>query len=652
MVRLSAAAVLISGCVASDVSPLEKVLSMMDDMIKKGTDEKHKENVAFNEFKVWCDQTRSETEKAIKDGADSIVQLTADIEKAIADAENLKEEIGVLDADRNTAEDELKAATKIRNKENADYKAEHADLSESVDALDRAIATLKNKDVTVAQSLIQLQSNSRIPARTKATIQAFLSLNEESGAPEAAAYEFQSGGLVDMMEKLKIKFEDQRTALEKSEISAKGNFDTLAQALTDNIKDMSNSITEKTEKKATRKSDAAEAKGDLEVTKSAKAEDETKLSDTNAECSARTDEFEKNQVLRAEELKAIKTAKDILASPDVAGNADKHDRLALDQASFAQLRSSNPDARSRVVDFLRSKAKKTGSQYLALIAAHASEDPFAKIKSMIKDLIVKLMEEANAEADHKGFCDAEMATNKQTREIKSAEVEDLSSSIDKNEADIAQLTEDVTVLSDDIAALNAQQQEAAKLRNEEHDKNTETINDAKVAQAAVEKAMKVLKEFYAKAADAAFMQSSGGLDQEMASVSKAPYKGMGAGGGNIVDFLDVILSDFARLEAETSTEESEQASAHEKFMNESSEDKAVKEAEMKHKTVKRDQLTRLNSNLNKELEMTQGELDAALAYYDKLKPDCVDQGLSYEDRVQQRKEEIESLKEALEMLSS
>jgi len=651
MVRLSAAAVLISGCVATDVTPLQKVLSMMDDMIKKGNDEKHKEEVAFNEFKVWCDQTREETTKAIKDGADSIVQLTADIEKAIADAENLKEEIEVLDKDRNTAEDELKAATKIRAKENADYKAEHADLSESVDALDRAITTLKNKDVTVAQSLIQLQGNSKIPARTKATIQAFLSLNEESGAPEAAAYEFQSGGLVDMMEKLKIKFEDQRTALEKSEIAAKGNYDTLAQALTDNIKDMSNSITEKTEKKATRKSDAAEAKGDLEVTKTSKAEDEEKLSDATAECSARADEFEKNQVLRADELKAIKTAKDILASPDVAGNDAKHLPQFV-QTSFAQLRSNSPDKRTRVVDYLRSKAKQTGSQYLALIAAHAAEDPFAKIKSMIKDLIVKLMEEANAEADQKGFCDAEMATNKQTREIKSAEVDDLSASIDKNEADIAQLTEDVTVLSDDLAAISGQQQEGQKLRDEAKAKNTETINDAKVAQAAVEKAMKVLKEFYAKAADAAFMQSAGGLGSEMASVSRAPYQGMGAGGGNIVDFLDVILSDFARLEAETSTEESEQESAHEKFMNESSEDKAVKEAEMKHKTVKRDQLTRLNSNLNKELEMTQKELDAALGYYDKLKPDCVDQGLSYEDRVQQRKEEIQSLKEALEILSA
>lgn len=647
MVRLSAAAVLIAGCTASDNAPLEKVLGMMDEMIQKGKDEKHKEEVAFNTFKVWCDQTRDETEKAIKDGADAIVQLTADIEKAIADAENLKEEIDVLSKDRNTAEDELKAATKIRAKENSDYKAEHADLSESVDALDRAIATLKNKDVSTPQSLLQLQGNSRIPARAKATITAFLSMSEESGAPEAAAYEFQSGGLIDMMEKLKIKFEDQRTALEKAEISAKGNYDTLAQALTDNIKDMSNSITEKTEKKATRKSDAAEAKGDLEVTKQAKAEDEAKLSDTKAECSARADEYEKNQVIRSEELKAIMTAKDILSSPEVSGQ--KTSRFV--QTSFAQLRST-PDSRSRVVEFLRSKAKKTGSQYLALIAAHAAEDPFAKIKSMIKDLIVKLMEEANAEADHKGFCDVEMATNKQTREIKSAEVEDLSSSIDKNEADIAQLTEDVTVLSDDIAAINAQQQEAAKIRNDEHDKNTVTINDAKAAQAAVEKAIKVLKEFYDKQADAAFVQNTAGLDQEMAAVTRAPYKGMGAGGGNVVDFLDVILSDFARLEAETSTEESEQASSHEKFMNESSEDKAVKEAEMKHKTVKRDQLTRLNSNLNKELEMTQGELDAAMAYYDKLKPDCIDQGVSYEDKVQQRKEEIQSLKEALDILNA
>ena len=41
----------------------------------------------------------------------------------------------------------------------------------------------------------------------------------------------------------------------------------------------------------------------------------------------------------------------------------------------------------------------------------------------------------------------------------------------------------------------------------------------------------------------------------------------------------------------------------------------------------------------------------ALAYYEKLKPSCVDSGVSYEDRVARRKEEIQSLQEALKILN-
>jgi len=37
--------------------------------------------------------------------------------------------------------------------------------------------------------------------------------------------------------------------------------------------------------------------------------------------------------------------------------------------------------------------------------------------------------------------------------------------------------------------------------------------------------------------------------------------------------------------------------------------------------------------------------------YPKLKPSCVDAGVSYEDRVGRRKEEIESLQEALKILN-
>ena len=50
------------------------------------------------------------------------------------------------------------------------------------------------------------------------------------------------------------------------------------------------------------------------------------------------------------------------------------------------------------------------------------------------------------------------------------------------------------------------------------------------------------------------------------------------------------------------------------------------------------------------LRCRQKELDAALEYFDKLQPSCVDAGVSYEDRVARRKEEIEPLQEAFKIL--
>merc|ERR1719160_1164864 len=130
---------------------------------------------------------------------------------------------------------------------------------------------------------------------------------------------------------------------------------------------------------------------------------------------------------------------------------------------FAQLRSAayeSPEVRQRVARFLQQRASKLGSRYLSLIAARAAEDPFKKVKKMIKDLIVKLMEEANEEADKKAFCDTELATNKQTRDIKTAEVEELRAGIEKATAEITDLATEITELSDAIKAIRESQAQA------------------------------------------------------------------------------------------------------------------------------------------------------------------------------------------------
>merc|ERR1719428_88191 len=115
------------------------------------------------------------------------------------------------------------------------------------------------------------------------------------------------------------------------------------------------------------------------------------------------------------------------------------------------------------------------SRVLSAIALRVGSDPFAKIKKMIKDLIIKLMEESNAEATHKGWCDQELLTNKQTREQKTEAVTTLTAEIDELEASIAKLTEDITKLTQGVAELDSAMAEATSLRDEEKAKNTATI---------------------------------------------------------------------------------------------------------------------------------------------------------------------------------
>merc|ERR1719301_329981 len=97
---------------------------------------------------------------------------------------------------------------------------------------------------------------------------------------------------------------------------------------------------------------------------------------------------------------------------------------------------------------------------------------------MIKDLIVRLMEEANQEAEHKGWCDTELSTNEQT---------------------------------------------------------------------AVAQALTVLKEFYENAAEATALLQG----KQKPEIFDEPYTGMQSENGGVVGMLEVIQSDFARLETDT-----------------------------------------------------------------------------------------------------
>jgi len=641
-----------------DVTPVQKVVQLLEGMLEKGKSEKHDEQVQFAAYKQFCDDTTVEKKRAIKEAEETIAVLKADIQKYIADAALLTKEIAELDEDITVWGGDIKAATKVREIEKADYDALHTDYSESVDALQRAIAVLKKQayDRKQASSLAQvtaLKSLALIPKEAKKAIDLFLETGEDEpeglavSAPEANAYEFQSHGIIEMLEKLLDKFIDERTTLEKEEMNSKHAYDMLMQDLKAQIAQATQDRDQKAETKAKKLQAKADATGDLKDTTTTMEADKKYLADLTATCEQKASDFESRQQLRAEEIVAIEKAIEIISSEAVAGNAEKHlpSMVQKKGSSLSQLRSNlNTQSQERVAKYLRAQAAKLNSRVLSAMAQHVADDPFAKVKKMIKDLIVRLMEEANEEAEHKGWCDTELSTNEQTRKEKTEAVETLHAEIDQLQASIAKLTEDISDLTKAVAELDAAMSKATTLRTAEKAKNTETIADSQEAQTAVAQALTVLKEFYAKAGEAtAFVQQP--------EIFDSPYKGMQAENGGVIGMLEVIESDFARLEADTKAAEATAQKEYDTFMTDSKVDKAEKSTDIEHKTAKKQDESQALVVKNEDLEGTQKELDAALAYFDKLKPSCVDAGVSYEDRVGRRKEEIESLQEALRILN-
>jgi hypothetical protein len=313
-----------------DVTPVQKVVALMEGMLEKGKKEKHDEQIQFAAYKQFCDDTNTEKTRSIAEAEETIGVLKADIQKFSANAARLTKEIAGLDEDISIWNGDIKAATNVREIEKADYDAMHKDYSESVDALQRAIAVLKKQshDRSQKSALMQVLSLALIPENAKKTIDAFLQQSGEDveglavTAPEANGYEFQSSGVVEMLEKLLDKFIDERTTLEKEEMNSKHAYDMLMQDLKAQIAQGEADRDAKAESKAKNLQNKADANGDLTDTTTTMNADKKYLADLTATCEQKASDFESRQQLRADEIVAIEKAIEIISSGAVAGNAD------------------------------------------------------------------------------------------------------------------------------------------------------------------------------------------------------------------------------------------------------------------------------------------------------------------------------------------
>lgn len=684
---------------AASVSAVQKVIQLLTDMAGQAKKMKSDEEVAYSKFAQYCSNEQGSKTKGIRKASALMERLFSDIQQHESDVTQLGAQLAELSSGIEQANAGLRSSAAQVEKDKTSFAEQIQDYGESVDSLTRAIDVLKKQSVDKEQgseALIQLASSPAMPAAVRRTLTAFLEMKTGGDyltreGPQAKAYVFQSGGVVETLEKLRDDFAAKKGQTEKENINARHASGMLSQDLTDSVEQMTAHTDAKTATKAEKTAAIAKARKQLISVTRDHDSDTATLAALKTECEEKSRSFEEKQKLRADEILAIEKATEILSSPDVLDAAQVHlpslAQRGTSLAQFPNLRAGGAagGGRAALLRFLVGEGRRLRSDHLGLLADKVSSTgPLDKVKKLIMDLIHQLLAEHLKESDQKGFCDKEVRTNAMTRTKLQQAVDSLTAEIDEGMAFNIEAGQRLATLQKDTAELHAALEEATSMRTAEKAKNAETVTDAQKAQTAIREASAILKDFYSKAFSAtALVQADSQAEpvkmhsdvvkinsEEWNALAKPDaaevdrghkdgmqtfgdtYKGQTSEVGGVLAVLEVVMSDFSQLEAETSASENEATTLHDDFVRESGKAIAVKTKETEMLTVDRASSEAELVRLKQDLADHQDQLLAAERYHDSLKLTCVDTGISYNDRATARDDEINSLTEALTMLKS
>jgi len=674
-------------------SPVEKVLTLLEDLKTQVTEEGKAEAETYDKFACFCKDKSNAKVDSIATRESDISTLTADLEQLKAEKVELKADIKKLNEDLETFEADLKKMTEIRDQEHAVYETEHADATAAVSALSSAIGHIEGSKSLLevkaeVQKSLQLADALSIPVKNSQTITAFLQQPESMEVPEED-YSFHSGGIIDTLNGLLKEFEERLATLEKEEEAAQASFDEAAKSKREEIETAKSTLETREEQLADNESTTAEKEEMLTEETALLHDDRAYLKDVTGQCEERAKEWDQRTTARAGELEAVSKALEILggtvlekekssgaggrteAEPALVEEApaklavttmvqvdgdsnDEYHDVVFVQEKAVHKHGSNAqvELRNRAITILSAAAQHLKSGPIALLTMKMAADPFAKVKGLIQGLIERLLTEAASEATHKGWCDTEIGKAEKDREYRHGDMETLNAEITTLEALKAKLEEERDTLTEEILQLENDLNEATEVRNEDKANNKKTLGDAGEGLEALKEAIKVLNDFYRKAGRNKVLLQASPVDQDMGAEgvdgsAKGAYKGNQAQGAGIIGMLETIKSDFERTVKTTEEEEYKASREFAAFSQETKVSISSKSTGLKNTN---NELELTNSNLVaalNDLKETQKLLDSSLEQLEKLRPACVDTGMSYEERVARREAEIEALKKAL-----
>jgi len=649
----------------AETSPLAKVVELLDSLAAKVSQDGAVEDKQYRRFTEWCEDEATSRKYEIENAQAKAETLAAAIEKEASNIGVASATIEELGAEVTQNQKDLDAATEIRKREKADFEAKDAELAQTIDEIGRAIGILERalkapsllqnaphaQDVIDAlQAVLQAQS---VDNDDSTQLSALLQSSDDDdflaqSAPDAKAYESHSGKILETLDDMKEKAVELRHEGQKAEMNAQHAYEMLAQSLKDELKtDGADFDAAKAAKSAAAEAKAT-AEGDLAMSQKVASEAQAFLQHVTQECQQKASDVAESAAARAAELKTLAEAKRVLEQSTGAAAGRTYGFV---QGTFAaRAAAADPAAAAaQLITQLGQRTRDAGLSQLGMRIRDAvqmsapAEDVFAKVRSMIEEMIAKLMSQAAEEADHKAWCDKEMGSTQGKVEGHEAKLDKLSSKIDAAEAAIAQLSESIQRNQEALATLAKQQAEMTAIRTAEKEAYEASVKDMEAGITGLGQALSVLREYYATAAEPpALVQAA---HKQPAVDTHTPGDASG-----IIGLLEVAESDFTKMLSNTKVAEESASKAYAEAMHEMDVDKAMKDADIKYESKEKTGTETLLNDLKVDKEGEQSELDAVGEYYKRLAPACTTKPLSYDERKQRRESEIAGLRDALVIL--
>jgi len=666
------------------------------------------ELVTYTKFAAFCSTTDASKSQAIKENQDKANTFSAVITDKTTTYNQKTNEIADRKKKDQSLNDDLNAGKKQCIKDQARYDLANANLSTAIIGLKGAITRLGaatniaaapglflqlKPDVGVEHALLMAEAMGLVEEPETKQMLGFLQApwNDDAGAEKNKSdYSFQSGGIVSTLDDLLKQFQTESDALNTEWVKTSAACDSMTTSKTAEILGNKAALDTASGDASTLKGSISDNNQNLLDTNKLINEDSKYLTELRATCAARAADFKQRSKARADEIDALSQAKqaikDKVQTKDVAIKnrtqasllqSEDDDSLeaslpdSLESVSFLQM-GEDPDPGTELVQTeslseaelaaqaamrlsaLRGLAKdgrRLKSVLLTGLVVRLRDSPLAAVKQLVQNLVENLIKESAADATKKGFCDAEMGKATKERARRMREAKKVNSKVQALEAKKVELTETLSVTGDLLVTLRAALAKATSMRTDESAQNAQTIQDAKDGSAAVKDAMTTLKKFYDKTARQATRYNNAGFlqvqDKADPTAAQGAYGGKQGAANGILAMMEVILSDFDRTMKDTKTREDKAREAFTKFKSDSNVDIKAKETTQ---TLAREDLATTNNGLTSglaELKSTMDLLDGALKTLEALKPQCVDNVMSYEQQKAQRDQEIASLRTAL-----